>query len=220
MQRLKSSLKKNPLLSFKLLRKALNENKRKKMVFEFKYYYIKRYLDKYLKDAKINININNNANMNLDKKIFVVNYKSDVDLLIAYSAINCPATFALDYRRVKKFYNKQFAKFIEAERIDTLDLYDVSAAFLDIEKEIKDNRSFIFQPQLEKNGEYNEYSFKPIIKTKANIIIVNIKNSDKLEENDELIDVDVNILKEITYDEYKDLNKKELCDLVKRKLEE
>ena len=131
-----------------------------------------------------------------------------------------PSTFALDYRRIKKFYNKQFAKFLEIERIDTTDLYDVSAAFLDIQREINENKTFIFQPQLEKNKEFNENSFKPIIKTKATIIPVVINNSNILDENLDDAKVDVNILKEIRYDEYKDLNKEELCNFVKEKMED
>lgn len=214
------SFNKNLILAFKLLKKVFFENRRKKMAFDFKYHYFKRYVDIYLNDANISLKINDSSNHLLDKKIYCVSYKSEADLLIAYSAINSPATFALDYRRVKGFYNKQMAKFLEAERIDTTDLYDVSAAFLDIQKEIKENKSFIFQPQLEIGGEFIIDSFKPIIKTKANIIPVVIKNSSLLELNSDLVDIEVNILKEIKYEDYKDLNKEQLCNFVKQKLEE
>ena len=221
MDRFVLSLKKNLILSFKLLKKVLNENKRKRMAFEFKYHYLKKYIDIYFKSANIDLNIKNDASYNdIAKKVFVVSYKSNWDLLIAYKAINVPSTFALDYRRIKKFYNKQFAKFLEIERIDTTDLYDVSAAFLDIQREINENKAFIFQPQLEKNKEFNENSFKPIIKTKATIIPVVINNSNILDENLDEAKVDVNILKEIRYDEYKDLNKEELCNFVKEKMED
>ena len=220
MQRLKLSFNKNLILALKLLKKVFFENRRKKMAFDFKYYYFKRYVDIYLKNANISLKINDSSNHLLDKKIYCVCYKSEADLLIAYSAINNPATFALDYRRVKGFYNKQMAKFLEAERIDTSDLLDVSAAFLDIQREIKGNKSFIFQPQLEIGGEFIIDSFKPIIKTKANIIPVVIKNSSLLELNTDLVDIEVNILKEIKYEDYKDLNKEQLCNFVKQKLEE
>ena len=220
MQRLKSSFNKNLITALKLLKKVYFENKRKKMTFDFKYVYFKRFINRYLKDANINLNINDYSNKNLDKRVYVISYKSEADLLIAYDAINTPATFALDYRRIKGFYNKQISKFIEAERIDTLDLKDVALAFIDIQREINENRSFIFQPQLELKGDYIADSFKPVIKTKANIIPVVIKNSNLLDLNNDLVDVEVNILKEIKYEDYKDLNKIELCNLVKQKLEE
>lgn len=220
MQRLKSSFNKNLIRALKLLKKIFFENRRKKMAFDFKYFYFKRYIDIYLKDANINVKVNDKSNHLKDNKVYVVSYKSEADLLIAYSAINSPATFALDYRRVKGFYNKQVARFLEAERIDTSSLYDVSAAFLDIQREIKENKSFIFQPQLEIGGEFMIDSFKPIIKTKANIIPVVIKNSNLLDNSADLVDVEVNILPEITYGEYKTLNKEQLCNLVKLKLEE
>ncbi len=190
------------------------------MTFDFKYVYFKRFINRYLKDANINLKINDYSNKNLDKRVYVISYKSEADLLIAYDAINTPATFALDYRRIKGFYNKQISKFIEAERIDTLDLKDVALAFIDIQREINENRSFIFQPQLELKGDYIADSFKPIIKAKANIIPVVIKNSNLLEANNDLVDVEVNILKEIRYEDYKDLSKIELCNLVKQKLED
>lgn len=220
MQRLKSSFNKNLITALKLLKKVYFENKRKKMTFDFKYVYFKRFINRYLKDANINLKINDYSNKNLDKRVYVISYKSEADLLIAYDAINTPATFALDYRRIKGFYNKQISKFIEAERIDTLDLKDVALAFIDIQREINENRSFIFQPQLELKGDYIADSFKPIIKAKANIIPVVIKNSNLLDLNNDLVDVEVNILKEIKYEDYKDLNKIELCNFVKQKLEE
>ena len=220
MQRLKSSFNKNLITALKLLKKVYFENKRKKMTFDFKYVYFKRFINRYLKDANINLKINDYSNKKLDKKVYVVNYKSEADLLIAYDAINTPATFALDYRRIKGFYNKQISKFIEAERIDTLDIKDVALAFIDIQREINENRSFIFQPQLEINKEFIADSFKPVIKAKANIIPVVIKNSNLLDLNNDLVDVEVNILKEIKYEDYKDLNKIELCNFVKQKLEE
>ncbi len=211
---------KYPLLKPYLFYWSFKENLRNKTSDRQRYYIIRKYVMNYLKAAKVIANVRGfNKIEGLDSLFFAVKAENNYEKLIAFEAISKPLRVILDEFDFNNFIYNRILKYMNASKIDYNDICKEAEAYRNIRHDIIDNkRNYL---TFTKNNTFGQYDFDAAIKAKATIVPIRLGNKEELmnEENEEEIIVNVDVLDLISYDDYKNLNKKEIGELVLKKIE-
>ena len=200
---------------------CIKENIRNKTSERQRYFLIRKYIKDYLTLAKVAIRLQGYDKINkLDSLFFAVKADNNIEKIIAFEAITKPLKVILDENAFEGFVYDKIFKYMKAELINYQDIKDEALAYKDIRNDIINNHTNYLT--FTRNGLFGKYDFDPAIKSRATIVPVVIENNNYLmdEINDDEIIVKVKILDNIHYDDYKNLSKEEISDLVIRKVEE
>ena len=219
-------------LNMKLKRMAKKKNK---ISLAKRHKYAMKFVRKYQKDMKINIHASGVEFMEplKDKGCLIIgNHQGKSDAITILNVLGDYTTsFVIADYASHAFFFVIVCDAMEAERIDFNNLRSQANVYKEIAKDVsEENRKYIIFPEAgykDNKNELQEFftpSFSTAIKAKCPIVPVCLYDTWKIfnedYQNKELLDVYCHILKPIDYEEYKGLNKKELSELVKSKIQD
>lgn len=202
------------------------------MPFDDRYKYGMKMIKKYHKDMNINIKVFNHDNIPSDIKgcLFMGNHQGQEDGSVTMNALgyDISASFVIADSRSHQFLFGYFCDMLGVKRIKFDDLKSQIKVYNEMADEISSGKRYIVFPEAgykdNKNNlqEFNTPCFMPAIKTKCPIIPFCLYDCWKSRHKDYQgyypLDMEVHFLKPIYYEEYKDLNKKEMAELVKSRI--
>lgn len=156
------------------------------------------------------------------------NHQGRFDALAIIESHEDPCTVVLNAHRGKALFIRQYLEVLGAKKIVVGDLRSTAKLFKDVEKEIKEGRNYLIFPEGifydNKNTllEFHTGCMHFVYKTKCPILPITIYDTYKVYGVNSLkkVKCEVHYLKPIYYEEYKDLTKNELADLVKSRIQE
>lgn len=231
--RLKRTIRKNIFTILNLDRKMKKIIKKNRMSLDDKYAYAMKFVDKYHRDMKVNVvtsGIENIDKENTKGCLLVGNHQGKSDAISIMQALNDFTTsFVIDNNASQSFFFKTVCDAMEAKRIKFDDLRDQVKVYNEMTTELKEGKRFIIFPEAGYNGnknnlqEFHTPCFQTAIKAKCSIIPICLYDTWKVYHEDYQTKDDLNvychILKPIEYEEYKDLDKHNLCNLVKSRIQ-
>ena len=189
-----------------------------------------KYIDIFHKLAKVDI-----VSSGLDKLpkdlgacCFMGNHQGMDDPLVISTVLrDYPASFLANSERGSNFVVDAVYNLVEAERIDVFNIRKQYQTYANVSEGIIKGRRYIIFPEAwysdNKNTllEFHSPCFVPVLKTKCPIIPFCLYDSWKVfeDQGNERLKVECHILDPIYYEEYQNLNKKELANLVKMRIQ-
>lgn len=149
-------------------------------------------------------------------------------LMLAVYGAGRPATTLFGHKQAERFFARQICGLIEATVIHLDDGRDIVRAINEVVEKINMGRNYIIFPEggYENNKntlqEFKTGCFSCSIKTKTPMIPVCLYDSYKSMNSNtfEPVLTQIHILDPIYYEEYKDLKKTEIAELIKSKIQE
>lgn len=206
--------------------------KQNKMSFDERYRVAMDMIKKYHKDMNLNIKVFGRDNIPADIKgcLFMGNHQGQEDGAVTINSLSYefPTSFVIADSRSHMFLFGYMCDMLGVKRIKFDDLKSQIQVYNEMTEEIQNGRRFIVFPEAgysdNKNNlqSFNTPCFMPALKSKCPIIPFCLYDSWKSRHKDyqgyKPLDVEVHFLTPIYYEEYKDLNKKNLAELVKSRI--
>ena len=155
--------------------------------------------------------------------VMFANHQGKYDALGIMDAHEAPCSIVMDEERSKMLLVKQFIDLVDGKRLKRDDLRQAAGVIREVTEEVKEGRKFIIFPSggyAHRNGNYVDPfkpgSFKSAIRAKAPIVPVALYDSWKVFDLWSLrkIRTKVFFLKPLFYEEYKNMNSKEISSLI------
>jgi len=159
--------------------------------------------------------------------VMFANHQGKYDALGIMDSHNNPCSIVMDADRSYIPLVKQFIDLVQGKRIKLDDLRQAAGIIKEVSDEVKQGRKFIIFPSggyTHRNGNFVDPfkpgSFKGATRVKAPIVPVAIVDSWKVFDLWSLrrIVTKVFYLKPLFYDDYKDMNTKEVCNIVYKRI--
>ena len=155
------------------------------------------------------------------------NHEGKYDVYGLVSVHKKPCTFVMDIKKSNFIFIKQIVDVLEAKRLDKENNKQAMTIINEVAKEVENGRRYILFPEgmfykNKKNSlaEFKAGCFKICLKSKAPIVPVVLIDSYKPYNSNVMgkIITQVHYLEPIYFDEYKDMNTKQISELVKTKI--
>lgn len=155
--------------------------------------------------------------------VMFANHQGKYDALGIMDAHEKPCSIVMDYARSYIPLVKQFIDLVDGKRLKLDDIRQASGVIREVTKEVSEGRRYIIFPSggyKHRNGNYVDPfkpgSFKSAMKAKAPIVPVALYDSWKVFDLWSLRKVRTKVffLKPLTYEEYKNMTSKEICQIV------
>ncbi len=194
-----------------------------------KYDYCQKIVKKVSKASRVTIDVYGKENIpTIPGYVMYSNHQGRFDALAIIDSHDDPCTVVLNAHRGKALFIRQFLDVLEAKKIVVGDLRRTAKLFKEVEKEINEGRNYLIFPEGifydNKNTmlEFHTGCMHFVYKTKCPILPITIYDTYKVYGVNSLkkVKCEVHYLKPIYYEEYKDLDKNELADLVKSRIQE
>jgi len=204
-------------------------NNREKYDEEACYALFKRIIRKIMTRGRVTTEVYGTENLpDEDGYIMFPNHQGKYDVLGVAYGHEKPCTFLIDDKRSYMPLCKQAVNMLDAKRIKFDDPRQQIHVLQEISEEVKNGRKYIIFPEggYDNNGnklqEFKNGCFKCAITSKCPIVPVTIIDSYKVFGVNSLkaVKTKVYFLKPIFYNEYEKLNRKEIADLVRGRIEE
>ena len=157
------------------------------------------------------------------------NHQGKYDVYGIISVHKQPCTFVMGTRKSNSIFIKQIVDILNAKRLDKQNNRQAMKIINEVAKEVENGRKYILFPEgmydnKKKNSlyEFKSGCFKICLKSKVPIVPVVLIDSYKPYNSFEIgkLKTQVHFLKPIFYDEYKEMNTKQIAELVKNKIAE
>lgn len=206
-----------------------------KISLEKRHRFAMKFVHKYHKDMRLNVHTSGVEYMQdyKDKGCLIVgNHQGKSDAMtILLTLSDYTTSFVIADNASHAFFFGRVCDAMEAKRIVFEDLRSQAKVYNEIAKEVsEENRKYIIFPEAGYNDNKNELQgfhtpcFTTALKAKCPIVPVCLYDTWKVYHDDyqtkKILDIYCHVLKPIEYEEFKDMNKQELCDLVKSKIQE
>ena len=167
---------------------------------------------------------------NLPKEGGYMMYPNHQGKYDAYSIIAVhkePCTFVMDIEKSNSIFIKQIVNMLKGKRLDKKNNRQAMTVINEIAKEVENGRKYILFPEGRYNNkkknsliEFKAGCFKICLKSKVPIVPVALVDSYKVYNSFEVGEVitQVHFLKPILFEEYKDMNTRQIAELVKMKI--
>lgn len=210
----------------KLIRKS--ENNPENYNEEENYKYVQYIIDIMKRTGKIKTEVFGHEN--LPKQGGYMMYPNHQGKYDAYGIIGAhekPCTFVMDIRKSNRIFIKQIVDTLKGKRLDKQNNRQAMKIINEIANEIENGRKYILFPEgifdnKKKNSliEFKAGCFKASLKTKTPIVPVALIDSYKVYNSWDIgeIKTQVHFLNPIYWDEYKDMNTRQIAELVKSKI--
>lgn len=208
-----------------------NKLMKKNAMLEEKYMLLSSILEKLHKFSKVNINTYGMENL-ADKRpgsLFMGNHQGQADGPVIFTALKDHPTSCLMNKTIKdNLFFQYVINLVEAELLDTTNLRSQLATYNNMVSNMNDGKSYIIFPEGKHDNnknellEFNTGCLTVAYKSKATIYPFCLYDAWKLYNtsyNGKDLNAECHFLTPIYYDEYKDLSKKELCDLLKNRIQ-
>lgn len=156
------------------------------------------------------------------------NHQGKLDALSIIHGHDLPCSIAMELKRSKVILTNEFVDVLDGIRLDRNNLREQLKSIRQMAEKVRDGRKFILFPEggYANNGnqlqEFLPGAFKVAKWSKMPIVPVAVVDSYKSFGINSLrrVITQVHFLKPVQYEEYKDLNTKEIAELVKGKIQE
>lgn len=205
-----------------------SEEKPDEYVEEYNYGYVKYVVDVMKKTGRITTEAFGIENLPKEGGYMMYpNHQGKWDAYGIISAHKKPCTFVMDIKKSNRIFIKQLVDTLKAKRLDKENNRQAMTIINEVSKEVESGRKYILFPEGDfdknkKNGlwDFKAGCFKISLKSKTPIVPVVLYDSYKPYNswNFGPVKTQVHFLKPIFYDEYKDMNTKQIADMVKSKI--
>lgn len=158
--------------------------------------------------------------------VMYANHQGKYDALGIISAHRNPCTIMIDDKRSHQIVTTQFISLIKGCRLDKTSMKTQLKGILEVIAQVKEGRRFIVFPEggyYHNRNEVKEFlpgAFKCSIKSQSPIVPVALIDSYKPFELNSIkpVKTQVHFLAPIPYEDYKELNSREIADLTRNKI--
>ena len=195
---------------------------------EIKYRYVQYIADVMQKTGHIKTEVYGEENLPKEGGYMMYpNHQGKYDVYGLISVHKKPCTFVMDIRKSNSIFIKQIVDVLGAKRLDKQNNRQAMKIINEVAKEVESGRKYILFPEgiydnKKKNSlyEFKAGCFKICLKSKVPIVPVALIDSYKPYNSWEKgeIKTQVHFLKPILFDEYKDMNTKQISELVKTRI--
>ena len=210
---------------FKLIRLANN----KKYTREYKYNYLRKCIKNIIKKSRVTVEVSGLENLPKDSGyVMYANHQGKFDGLAIIGTHEKPLSIVIKKSRSNFLLVKQVVNLVHAKVLDINDLRGTVKLFNEVSDEINSGINYLIFPEGiygdNKNNLqiFNTGCFGFVQRSKCPIVPVMLYDTYKVYNVNSFkkVSCKVSYLKPIEYEEYKGLNKREIADLVKSKIQE
>lgn len=204
--------------------------KSKKVDDEFRYNYARKVLSNVVKKSRVKVTVTGLENINQldDGYVLYSNHQGRFDALAIYEVHERQLSVVIDEKRSHGVLVTQFLRLVNAKRLEKDNFRQGIILFNEIGEEVKKGKNFLIFPEgiYENNGntlqEFHTGCIKFLLKAKCPIVPVTLWDTYKVYGENSLkkVTCSVHFLKPIFYDEYGCLNKNEIAELIKTRIQE
>ena len=197
---------------------------------ENKYGYVRYVVDVLKQTGKITVEVTGRENLPTEGGYMMYpNHEGKWDLYGIIAAHRQPLSFVMDIRKSNAIFIRQIVNILGGKRLDKQNDRQAMTIINEVAKEVTAGKKFILFPEgdftKEKKNSLHEFKagcFKASLKSKTPIIPVALIDSYKPYNSMEFgpVTTGVHFLKPIPYEEYKDMNTREIAELVKSRIAE
>lgn len=215
-------------ISIYYILKLMHLTKSKKHTREQKYNYLNKVVKNVAKKSRVTINVEGLENLPKDNGyVMYANHQGKFDGLAIIGTHEMPLSVVIKKSRSNFLLVKQAMNLVNAKFLDISDLRETVKLFNDVSKEINEGVNYLIFPEGiygdNKNNlqTFNTGCFGFVQRAKCPIVPVMLYDTYKVYNVNSFKKVScyVHYLKPILHEEYKDLNKRELADLVKSRIQ-
>ncbi len=203
--------------------------KSKKVDDEFRYRYARKVLSQVVKRSRVNVEVSGLENLADIKDGYVLysNHQGKFDALAIYYAHERQLSVVIDEKRSHGLLVTQFLKLVKAKRLEKDNFRQGISLFKEVGNETQEGRNFLIFPEGNYADNHNTLQefhtgcIKFLLTAKCPIIPVALWDTYRVYGENSLkrVSCSVNFLKPIFFDEYKDLDKNQIADLIKTRIQ-
>ncbi len=204
--------------------------KSRKVNDEFRYNYARKVLSSVVKKSRVNVEVTGLEYINEldDGYVLYSNHQGKFDALAVYEVHERPLSVVIDEKRSHGILVTQFLRLVKAKRLEKDNFRQGIKLFKEIGEEVKEGKNFLIFPEgaWGENGntlqEFHTGCIKFLLNAKCPIVPVTLWDTHKVYGENSLkkVSCSVHFLKPIFYDEYGTLNKNEIVELIKSRIQE
>lgn len=206
------------------------EEKPEEYVEEYNYGYVKYVVDVMKNTGKIETEGFGTENLPAEGGYMMYsNHEGKWDAYGIISVHKRPCSFIMDIKKSNRIFIKQLVDVLKGKRLSKTDNRQAMTIINEVAKEVEAGRKYIIFPEgdFDKNKKNTLWDFKAgcfkiSLKSKTPIVPVAIYDSYVPYNTMKMgkVKTQVHFLKPICYEEYKDMNTRQIADMVKGKIEE
>ena len=206
------------------------EEKPEEYVEEYNYGYVKYVIEVMKNTGKIETEGFGIENLPAEGGYMMYsNHEGKWDAYGIISVHKRPCSFIMDIKKSNRIFIKQLVDVLKGKRLSKTDNRQAMTIINEVAKEVEGGRKYIIFPEgdFDKNKkntlwDFKAGSFKISLKSKTPIVPVAIYDSYVPYNTMKMgkVKTQVHFLKPICYEEYKDMNTRQIADMVKGKIEE
>lgn len=199
-------------------------------VEEYNYGYAKYIIDVMKKTGKIETEVFGAENLPKEGGYMMYpNHEGKWDVYGLMSVHKYPCSFVMDIKKSNHVFIKQLVDTLKGKRLSKTDNRQAMTIINEVAKEVEAGRKYVLFPEgdFDKDKKNNLWEFKAgcfkiSTKSKTPIVPVVLYDSWKVYNSMSFgkVKTQVHFLKPICYEEYKDMNTRQIADMVKAKIEE
>lgn len=203
--------------------------KSKKVDDTFRYNYARKILSTVVRKSRVTVDVTGLENINQldDGYVLYSNHQGRFDALAIYNVHERQLSVVIDEKRSHGILVTQFLRLVKAKRLEKDNFRQGLTLFKEIGEEVQQGKNFLIFPEgkWENNKnqlqEFHTGCIKFLLKAKCPIVPVTLWDTHKVYGENSLkrVTCSVHFLKPIFYDEYKMLNKNEIAELIKSRIQ-
>ena len=197
---------------------------------EYNYGYVRYVIDVMRNTGRIDVEVTGKENLPEEGGYMMYpNHQGKWDLYSIISGHKKPLTFVMDVKKSNAIFIKQLVDVLHGKRLDKENNRQAMTIINEVAEEVEKGRRCVLFPEgmfdKEKKNSLYEFKsgcFKISLKSKTPIVPVVLIDSYKAYNTNQLgrLTTQVHFLKPIMFEEYKDMNTKEIADMVKARIQE
>ena len=197
---------------------------------EYNYGYVRYVIDVMRNTGKIDVEVYGKENLPEEGGYMMYpNHQGKWDLYGIISGHKKPLTFVMDVKKSNAVFIKQLVDVLKGKRLDKENNRQAMTVINEVAKEVEEGRRCVLFPEgmFDKEKKNKLYEFKPgcfkiSLKSKTPIVPVVLIDSYRAYNTWHIgnLKTQVHFLKPILFEEYKDMNTKEIAEMVKSKIQE
>lgn len=208
--------------------RELSKKRPEEFTEDAKYRYVQYIVDVMQKTGKIKTNVYGEENLPKEGGYMMYpNHQGKYDVYGIISNHKKPCSFVMDIEKSNAIFIKQLVDILEGKRLDKKNNRQAMQIINETAKEVEQGRRYILFPEgqydnKKKNSliEFKSGCFKISLKSKTPIVPVVLIDSYKPYNSWDFkqITTEVHYLKPIFFEEYKDMNTRQIAEMVKLKI--
>lgn len=197
--------------------------------FEERYQLVIKVAKKINKAGHIHLQVYGQENLTNEPALFIVNHQGRYDGIAVFTALeNNPCSLIADKGRILHPFYRYMFTMIKGAAIDRSKPRELVQVMNDVGERLKDGQSFIgfIEGKWEENHnnlqEFHTGILKPAYASHVRIVPIVLYDTWKVFSISSIKKIypEAHILKEIPYEEYKDLTKQEFADVIKQRMQQ